>query len=253
MKNDFWLTHQKRLSYLYADGILYGPVFDGDAIGLRIFNPDGSEAQKSGNGLRIFSRFLFEKGYVKRRNFQLQTQGGPVEVSILNSQASLIRVDMGAVTFSADRIPLASQTEMVDAPLAVGNRLFCVTCLSMGNPHCVIVSDELSVDFTCRWGPLIERHLFFPQRINVQFVKVLDRNRLQIEIWERGAGYTLASGSSSCAAAAATHHLGLVDRKIEVQMLGGSIDINLRDDGHILMTGEVDFVFHGCVSLTPAS
>ena len=231
-----------------ADGVLYGPVFDGDDIYLRIFNPDGSEAQKSGNGIRIFSRYLFEQGYVKTTHFQLHTLGGAVDVMLLNPQGSLIRVDMGTATFFPDHIPLAEPTEMIDASLEVGDHVFHVTCLSIGNPHCVIVGAELSRDFTCRWGPLIETHPLFPQRTNVQFVNVLDRDRLQIEIWERGAGYTLASGSSSCAAVAAAHRLGLVDRDVQVQMPGGQIEINLRDDGHVLMTGEVDFVFQGSFS-----
>lgn len=228
-----------------SDGILYGPVFDGEDIYLRIFNPDGSETQKSGNGIRIFSRYLFERDYIQTAHFQLQTLGGPVEVTVLNPQGSLIRVDMGTVTFFPDLIPLDSQREFIDAPLAVQGQTFQVTCLSIGNPHCVIVCDELSREFTCRWGPEIENHVIFPERTNVQFIKVLDRTHLQIDIWERGAGYTLASGSSSCAAAAAAQRLGLVDRELEVQMPGGRIDIHLRDDGHIFMTGAVEFVYQG--------
>lgn len=229
-----------------SDGILYGPLRDGDLLRLRIFNPDGSEAEKSGNGIRIFSRFLVDAGYVKDKTFSLETMGGRVGVEILDDQAGLIRVDMGKVTFQSELIPVAGQPrEVVGELLPVGNEFFQVTCVSIGNPHCVIPLDEISRDLALEFGPQIENHPLFPNRINVQFLKLLDRHTIQIEIWERGAGYTLASGSSSSAAASAARRLGLVEPELQVRMPGGTIQIKIDPDWRVHMTGGVTGVAKG--------
>jgi diaminopimelate epimerase len=229
-----------------SDGILYGPLWESGAIGLKIFNPDGSEAEKSGNGIRIFSRYLIESGYVDKPRFELHTLGGKVHVEALKPDGSEIKVDMGTVTFVSDQIPVRGPTrEVVAESLRVGDSAYQVTCLSIGNPHCVIPFDQISKDLALRLGPAVENHPLFPKRINVQLLKVLGRHSIQIEIWERGAGYTLASGSSSCAAASAAFRLGLVDRQISVQMPGGTITIEIATDGHVLMQGSVSSVAKG--------
>lgn len=228
-----------------SDGILYGPIWDGETLQLRIFNPDGSEAEKSGNGIRIFSRYLYDANYLTSREFDLHTLGGKVQVSILDESASLIRVDMGKATFISSDIPVAGPVRAVlQEPLTVSGQTFTVTCVSVGNPHCVILQEELSKEQTERFGPAIENHVQFPNRINVQFMKILDRNAIQIEIWERGAGYTLASGSSSSAAASVAYKLGLTDKEMAVHMPGGTITICIEDD-HIFMTGSVSGVGKG--------
>jgi len=229
-----------------SDGILYGPILAGDRIGLRIFNPDGSEAEKSGNGIRIFARYLVEQRYVSTRSFDLKTPGGEVRVEILDEKASLIKVDMGTVTFQSGLIPVSgAPREVVDEVLSVAGQTFKVTCVSIGNPHCVIPLPEVTKDLAVRFGPRIENHPAFPNRINVQFLQVLGRKNIRIEIWERGAGYTLASGSSSSAAACAAHRLGLVDPDLQVHMPGGIITINIAPDGHVHMTGAVTGVARG--------
>ena len=230
-----------------SDGILLGPFLENGQMSLRIFNPDGSEAEKSGNGVRIFSRYLVDAGYVTGSNFSLTTLGGQVEVELLAKDGSLSRVDMGAVSFLSSQVPVkGSEQELVGIPWPVQGENLLITCLSVGNPHCVILRDEVSAEEACRLGPVIERHERFPQRINVQFLKVLDRRNIQIEIWERGAGYTLASGSSSCAAAAAAYRLGLVDEAVDVHMPGGVLAVEQREDGHVLQSGAVSFVGKGC-------
>lgn len=230
-----------------ADGILYGPTFDQDLPGLRIFNPDGSEAEKSGNGIRIFARYLFEKGYVTSKNFQIKTKGGIVDIQILDEANYLIRVNMGKATFLSDDIPVAGdRREVVNEPLTVGGQLHHITCLSIGNPHCVILKEQISEQAARQLGPLVERHNMFPNRINMQLVRVIDRANIEIQIWERGAGYTLASGSSSCAAAAAVHRLGLADANVSVHMPGGILQIEITNDGRIYMTGSVEGVYEGC-------
>jgi diaminopimelate epimerase len=234
---------------LGSDGILYGPIFDGGSIKLRILNPDGSEAEKSGNGIRIFSRYLFEQGYIKTDSFTLDTLGGKVLVTILDGKGRLIRVDMGTVTFLSESIPVAGLSrEVVDEVLELDKGSFRITCLSIGNPHCVFPVDIVSEELAKELGPVIETHPMFPNRINVQFLKILDRKNIRIEIWERGAGYTLASGSSSCAAASAAYKLGLVDNQVKVHMPGGVIDIDINPDGHIHMTGSVSNVASGTFS-----
>ena len=229
-----------------SDGILWGPFLENGQMRLRIFNPDGSEAEKSGNGVRIFSRYLVDAGYITGSNFSLTTLGGQVEVELLAKDGSLSRVDMGAVSFLSSQVPVkGAEQELVGIPWPVQGENVLITCLSVGNPHCVILREEVSAEEARRLGPVIERHERFPQRINVQFLKVLDRKNIQIEIWERGAGYTLASGSSSCAAAAASHKLGLVDGDITVHMPGGTLHIEISDDGQIHMTGPVEGTFEG--------
>lgn len=228
-----------------SDGILYGPILTGEKIELKIFNPDGSEAEKSGNGIRIFSRYLVDAQYVKNQMFDLSTLGGEVGVEILNPEATLIKVDMGTVTFQSDLIPVAgSLRQMVDTELQVDDLSLKVTCLSIGNPHCVIPVAEVSQELAMSLGTQIENHPIFPNRINVQFLQVRDRQNIQIEIWERGAGYTLASGSSSCAAASAAYKLGLIDDRVKVHMPGGEIDIEIKDD-RVFMTGSVSAVAKG--------
>ena len=228
-----------------SDGILYGPIITGEKIELRIFNPDSSEAEKSGNGIRIFARYLVDSEYVKSRKFHLTTLGGEVAVEVLNPEATLIKVDMGTVTFQSELIPVAgSPRQMVDTELQLDGLSLKVTCLSIGNPHCVIPVSAVSQELAVSLGTKIENHPMFPQRINVQFLQVRDHQNIQIEIWERGAGYTLASGSSSCAAASAAYKLGLVDDKVKVHMPGGEIDIEIKGE-RVFMTGGVSAVAKG--------
>jgi len=229
-----------------SDGILYGPTFENDLPGLRIFNPDGSEAEKSGNGLRIFAKYLFEKRYVRSKSFKIKTLGGIVDVQIQDKTANLIRIKMGKVTFISDEIPVTGpRREVVNEALDINGTEYKVTCLSIGNPHCVIPMPEVREETARALGPFVENHQMFPNRINMQIVRVIDRANIDIRIWERGAGYTLASGSSSCAAAAASHRLGFVDKDITAHMPGGTLRIEIADDGQIHMTGPVEGTFEG--------
>jgi len=228
-----------------SDGILYGPIIENNGIRLRIFNPDGSEAEKSGNGIRIFSKYLFDAGYVRTRFFEIATLGGTVRVELMDDAANLIKVDMGPVTFQSNRIPMNGPLrEAVNEKMMFDGESYAVTCLSVGNPHCVIPVDEPSKGLALKLGPLVENSAIFPNRINMQLLKVIDRNNIRIEIWERGAGYTMASGSSSCAAASAAYKMGLVNSVVKVHMPGGVIDIEIKD-GHVFMTGPVSGISRG--------
>lgn len=232
-----------------SDGILLKvPPANRDQFAVRIFNPDGSEAEKSGNGIRIFSRFLWDCGLVKDSEFTIQTLGGTVRATVLERGRS-VRVEMGQVSFSSDRIPVAGvKREVINESISVGDKTFRFCAATIGNPHCVIPLETISADLARQYGPLIEIHPYFPKRTNVQFMKVLDRRNIQIEIWERGAGYTLASGSSSSASAAVAHKLGLCDPHLSVHMPGGIISIEIGPDYSVLMTGSVTKVAEGTIS-----
>jgi diaminopimelate epimerase len=228
-----------------SDGILYGPLFVDNTICLKIYNPDGGLAEKSGNGVRIFSRYLVESKYVNKSDFSFKTDGGIVEINILKDDASIIKVNMGGITFTSSKIPVNGiEREVINENLNIGGKEYKVTCLSIGNPHCVIPMNEISKETTLTVGPLVENNPLFPNRINVQFLKVIDKENIRIEIWERGAGYTLASGSSSCAAACAANKLGLAGNNITVHMPGGKIKIEIMGK-KIFMTGPVSSVSEG--------
>jgi len=243
-----------------SDGILLGPLPAKDAkCALKIYNPDGSEAEKSGNGLRIFSRYLWDRKIVGAEEFAIQTAGGLVRSTVFDGGKS-VRVEMGRVSFWSDQIPVAGpRREVLNEKISVGGREFTFCAATIGNPHCVVVAAtpsspdaagrlshmEISADLARQFGPLLETHANFQNRTNVQFLKVLDHANIQIEIWERGAGYTLASGSSSSAAAAVAHRLGWVDRNISVHMPGGVIKIEIGAGFSIRMTGPVTKVAEG--------
>jgi diaminopimelate epimerase len=231
-----------------SDGILWGPLPSAQSdFGLRIFNPDGSEAEKSGNGLRIFSRYLWDQKLAKSPTFAVETPGGHVQV-VIKENGRLITVDMGRVSFSAEKIPVVGPArEVINESIEVAGRAFTYCAATIGNPHCVIPLPEISPELAHRYGPHLETHPNFPRKTNVQFLQVLDRANIRIEIWERGAGYTLASGSSSSASAAVAHKLGLVDRNVTVHMPGGEIGIEIGEGFAIRMTGTVNHVAEGAM------
>ncbi|HXA44744.1 MAG TPA: diaminopimelate epimerase [Candidatus Angelobacter sp.] len=232
-----------------SDGILLGPLPAENArYALKIYNPDGSLAEKSGNGLRIFSRYLWDSKLVGPEEFAIQTDGGVVRSTVFEN-GRMVRVEMGKVSFESEKIPVTGpRREVINEKISVGGREFTFCAATIGNPHCVLPLEEISAKLANEFGPLLEVHPFFPRKTNVQFLKIIDRANIQIEIWERGAGYTLASGSSSSAAAAVAHRLGLVDRKVSVHCPGGVIKIEIRDGYDILMTGSVTQVSSGKIS-----
>jgi diaminopimelate epimerase len=232
-----------------SDGLLMGPL--AAAIGdfaLRLFNPDGSEFEKSGNGLRIFARYLWDRELVNTAPFTILTPGGIVTAQV-HSGGRGVTVHMGQVSFASNRIPVTGPArEVVDETMVVGGQALRVSAATIGNPHCVVLRDAVSAEEARRLGPLIEHDERFPNRTNVQFMQVLDRQHIRIEIWERGAGYTLSSGSSSCAAAAVAHRLGLCDRQVTVATPGGAIAIAIDDTWSITMSGAVTRICEGIIA-----
>lgn len=235
-----------------SDGILLKVPTQKADFGLRILNPDGSEAEKSGNGLRIFAKYLYDFGFAKAKSFSIETPGGIVQAEVVeerNGKAGTVKVDMGKAIFESSKIPVkASTAECIDYTLNLEYQDYQINCVSVGNPHCVILKDELDEKDVKTFGPQIENNPMFPNRINVQFAKVLSRSEVEIMIWERGAGWTLASGSSSCAVASVMVKRGLTDRNLTIKMQGGQLKIEIDNDWNIRMTGEVREVATGVLS-----
>jgi diaminopimelate epimerase len=231
-----------------SDGILVAGPDSDEGFALRIFNPDGSEAEKSGNGLRIFARYLWDIGRVNEEPFHVLTKGGLVRCRVQDDGGE-VTVDMGEASFDSTKIPVTGpRRDVVSEELRVGGEVIRFTGVTVGNPHCVIHAKDVAPGDAMRLGPLLERHGCFPNRTNVQFVEVIDRNRIKIEIWERGAGYTLASGSSSCAAAAASVRLGLCAGDVTVVMPGGELSILVSSNFSIRMTGPAAKIAEGSLS-----
>jgi diaminopimelate epimerase len=231
-----------------SDGILVSDSAPGGRFSVLILNPDGSEAEKSGNGLRILSRYLYDQGCVSGERFAVVTAGGTVTCQVREGGHAVF-VEMGTARFDSVSIPVAGPPrEVVDEEIEVAGERLRFTAVTVGNPHCVVHVDDLAPELALWLGPELETHELFPNRTNVQFVRVLDRRRVAIEIWERGAGYTLASGSSSCAAAAASVRLGLCDGDVTVLMPGGRLQIGVDEAYGLTMLGPVAKVADGFIA-----
>ena len=231
-----------------SDGELFGPITKDKKIVFRIFNPDGSEAEKSGNGIRIFALYLVDSGYVKTDCFDLYTKSGKVTVEVTDIKSNLIKVSMGKYSFCSTDIPvLLNQGEVINQEIDLLGKKEIINCVNVGNPHCVLIRQNISEELCKELGPVLENHQLFPNKTNVQFVQVLDRSNIKIAIWERGAGYTWASGTSSCAASCVAYKLGLVDQDITVQMQGGELNVKICPD-ELFLTGPVARVARGAFS-----
>ncbi len=266
--NDYFVLNEPELSFqlngkniqylcdvhygIGSDGILLKVPSNRADFGLKIFNPDGSEAEKSGNGLRIFAKYLYDYGHTSGKKFSIETLGGIVTAEVTretSGMANLVKIDMGKAIFGSHSIPvICDEPECFDLPLNIIDETYLINCVSVGNPHCVILTDRLNEAEILKHGSEIENHPIFPNRINVQFAKVLSRGEVEILIWERGAGYTLASGSSSCAVAAVMVKKGLTDRKLRLKMPGGTLQIEIDEAWNIRMEGEVREIASGYFS-----
>ena len=266
--NDYFVLNEAELSFqlnektiqllcdvhygLGSDGILLKVNSDKADFGLKIYNPDGSEAEKSGNGLRIFAKYLYDYSYTNGKKFTIETLGGIVTAEVTEETKNIahqIKIDMGQAIFNSHQVPvICDESECFDHPLNIIDETYLINCVSVGNPHCIILRDRLIEAEIMKHGSEIENHPMFPNRINVQFAKVNSRNEVEILIWERGAGYTLASGSSSCAVAAMMVKKGLTDRKLNLKMPGGTLQIEVDEAWNIRMEGEVKEIASGYLS-----
>jgi len=238
-----------------SDGILAAIPSRKADFGLRIFNPDGSEAEKSGNGLRIFARYLHATGKTKKRRFTVETKGGVVTIDLhldRRGDASAVTVDMGRATFAPGALPCTLPVEeLIQQSIEAAGRSLKFTGVSVGNPHCVVFKqpgEAWSREDLLALGPALEHHTIFPKRTNVQLAVPTGHREVTILIWERGAGETQASGSSSCAAASAAVRLGLAASPVAVKMPGGTLTIDVRSDFNLTMKGPVAEVARGSLS-----
>ena len=232
---------------LGSDGLL---AFDPKAMTVRIFNPDRSEAQKSGNGLRIAAAHAVLQHAAGDR-FELHTPGGPNPVRVLarNGAEVLTAVDIGRPSFRAADLPALFDGEPDRVELQTPFGAVQAMLVSVGNPHCVVFDQPVTMERCLELGPHLEQHASFPERTNVQLFEVLDRGRVRVEIWERGAGYTLASGTSASAVAAACMRAGLVDDHVTVVMPGGELAVRREPLGNLVQSGPARRVYRATVDL----
>jgi diaminopimelate epimerase len=269
MGNDFLVVEVEEIESLPAPGELalqmcnrnYGAGADGlvfvtpsGAAGAdfasRIFNSDGSEAGVSGNGTRCVAAYLYQAGLWNEQEIKIQTAAGVKHGRLISRQGVHFEFEfnMGKPDLSSLGVPMALDRPLgrvVRYPLHLGGDLLEVTCLSMGNPQCVIFVRDLEAVNLAEIGPFIEHHPVFPDRANVEFARVLSRDEIEIRIWERGAGHTLSSGTGSCAAAVAAVLNGLTDRRVNVQTEGGELQVVWRDDGSVALTASAEVIYEG--------
>ena len=227
-----------------SDGLLVFIDSNKADFGLRIYNPDGSEAEKSGNGIRIFADYLYGMEFTDKKKFSIEVGGSVVKCEIQTvrkkNDVKSILVEMGKASFIPDSIPVKFDgEETLDMSIFIEGRELIFSTVSIGNPHAVFMVDNLdSIDIK-KVGPLVEDNQMFPNRINVQFAQIIDRKNVMIEIWERGAGYTLASGSSSCGVVAVLNRKDMVDDKVNVHMPGGTLEVFIDKNSMIRLRGPV--------------
>lgn len=228
-----------------ADGlILIEKSFVAD-VKMRIFNSDGSEAEMCGNGIRCLAKYCYENKIVLKEELKVETLAGVKKVwlNLDNGEVKSVKVDMGYPIFEREYIPMVGDGLCINEELKIEDKKFNITCLSLGNPHCVIFLDDVENFPVEKFGPLIENHKLFPKRVNVEFVKVLNMGELKIRVWERGCGETFACGTGACASVVAGNLLGKVGRKVVVHLVGG--DLNIEYLGSIFLEGSVEKVFEG--------
>lgn len=235
-----------------ADGIVFvsrARHDDADFVS-RIFNADGSEAGVSGNGTRCVAAYLYHTGLWSEPQLRIETAAGVKRGQLVSREGTSFEFefDMGRPNLSSKAVPMSiapSVEHVVRYPLHLGGDVLEVTCLSMGNPQCIVLVEDVNAVNLEEIGPLIEDHPIFPDRVNVEFARVISRDEIEIRIWERGAGHTLSSGTGSCASAVATALNGLTERSVKVLTEGGTLRVNWQDDDRVLLTASAEVVYEG--------
>jgi len=232
-----------------ADGlILILPSAKADAR-MEMYNADGSRAEMCGNGIRCVAKYVYDRGIARKENLRIETDAGVKDLRVFTSSGRVtrVRVDMGRPELERGKIPMKGpKGRVVGEPLAVLDRTFRVTVVNMGNPHCVTFVEDVDAFDVAKYGPAVERHPSFPQRVNAGFAQVADRTHLRLRVWERGSGETLACGTGACAACAAAVLADLVERSVTVHLRGGNLEVEWSEaDDSVAMTGSVREVFTG--------
>jgi diaminopimelate epimerase len=236
-----------------ADGIIVVAPGDGSDFEMRMFNPDGTEAEMCGNGIRCFAKYVYDNGLSRNTTVTVKTGAGllTTESTVVDGAVTLVKVDMGQAILERSLIPVdlrdGKTGPIISEPLEVDGKTYAITTVSMGNPHCVVFVDNVAAFPLSAVGPHFESHWAFPKRINTEFVQVISDNEVRMRVWERGAAETLACGTGACATAVASalnHHTG---KDVLVHLAGGDLQISWRPDGRVQMTGAAETVFSGQV------
>ena len=218
---------------------------------MRMFNSDGSEAQMCGNGIRCVAKLAYELGLICEEITTIETLSGikTLKLNIVNGKVKTVEVDMGAPILEATKIPVSSSAKIEDkkvkAEVKVKNKKIELTCVSMGNPHAVTFVNNIKNFKVAEYGPILENADIFPEKANIEFVEVVDKNNIKMRVWERGSGETLACGTGACSSVVACRLNGYTDRKVNVQLLGGNLEIEWKPNNHVHMTGPAVTVFKG--------
>jgi len=233
-----------------SDGVvLIMPSKTADAK-MRIFNSDGSEAQMCGNAIRCIARYLYDNNISKKKILKIETMSGIKEIEIINDEKEnfLAKVNMGEPILESKQIPMIFEKErVIDETVSINDKIkLNITCVSMGNPHCIVFVDDVNFDEFIETGKVLENHKMFPERINAEFVKVIDKNNIRMRVWERGAGETLACGTGACASVVACVLNDKTNRAVNVELKGGKLDIEWNEvDNCVYMSGPAEFIFSG--------
>lgn len=236
-----------------SDGLILIKPSEKADFEMDMYNADGSRGAMCGNGIRCVAKYVYDYGLTDQTRITVDTASGvkTLELQVENGKAVRVKVDMGAPILEPERIPVKSEKELVmDEPVSVGGAEYRMTCVSMGNPHCVVPVEDVDGLEIEKIGPLFENHPMFPDRVNTEFIRVLDRNTVQMRVWERGAGETWACGTGACAVAVACALNGWTEEKVLVKLRGGDLEIFWdRDKNTVFMTGPAAVVFEGEIDL----
>ena len=237
-----------------SDGVILIKPSDKADFTMDMYNADGSRGEMCGNGIRCVAKYVYDYGLTDKTQISVETLGGIkyLDLTVKDGKVVLVKVDMGKPELKSDLIPIISENEkVIDEPIEVDGQVYHMTGVSMGNPHTVIYVDDVKNLDLEKIGPKFENHERFPKRINTEFVHCIDRNTVEMRVWERGSGETLACGTGACAVAVASILNNLTDTRVTVKLLGGDLQIEWdREKNHVFMTGPAKVVFDGVIDIT---
>jgi diaminopimelate epimerase len=233
-----------------SDGLILIRPSTSAACRMEMYNADGSRGEMCGNGIRCVGKYAYERGIARVNPMTVETDAGikTLDLVITDGKVSAVSVDMGAPILDGPRIPVGAEGRVVNHALAVDGATYEVTCVSMGNPHCVVFQAGIDALDLPALGPRFEHHPFFPSRVNTEFVEVADRSAVRMRVWERGSGETLSCGTGACAVVVAGALTGRTGRRVRVHLRGGDLDIEWGADDHVRMRGDAVEVFEGTVA-----
>ncbi len=213
---------------------------------MRIFNADGGEVEMCGNGIRCFAKYIWDRKLSRKKVLVVETLAGIIKPE---KKGRMVRVDMGEPVLEGKNIPVNIEGKVIDYPITIAGKTFQMTCVSMGNPHAIIIVDNIDDFPVTYYGPLLERHELFPKKTNVEFIEIVNRSEIKMRVWERGSGETMACGTGAAASAVASNLKGLISKTATVRLAGGDLLIEWSSDNHVYMTGPAEEVFTGTINL----